>query len=69
MLTNDEDIHDITAATGISFDVLLHLFLSTKIIKYTVTSVVNWYIVLLTNIRDCTECHSNGVFKNGSNDI
>ena len=45
VLPKDEHLGDITAATGISFDLLLPLFLRTKIIKATVTTVMNWCTV------------------------
>ena len=50
MRPKDEHLGDITAATGISFDLLLPLFLRTKIIKAMVTSMVNLYTVSLTKL-------------------
>ena len=55
MLTNDEDLGDTTAATSISFYLLLHLFLRTKNLKYAVTSVVNWYTVSHTKLTEVAQ--------------
>ena len=50
ILTNYEYLGDIKAATCICFDLLIHLFLRTKIIKYAVTSMMNLYTVSLTTM-------------------
>ena len=52
MLSKDDDLGDIKAEMRISFDLLLHLFLRTKIIKYTVNFVVNWYTVSITSLTE-----------------
>ena len=52
MLPKDEHLVDITAETGIYFDLWLPLFLRTKILKAVVTSVVNRYTVSLTKIME-----------------
>ena len=64
MFPKDEHLGDITAATGISFDLLLPLFLRTKIIKATVTSVVNQYTVSLTMLMELAHSvTAMGMFK------
>ena len=47
-----QDLGDMTSATGIYFDLFLHLILSTNILKSMVTSVVNWYTVSLTKLTE-----------------
>ena len=64
MLTNDEYLGDITAATGISFDLLLQLLLRTKLLKYAVTSVMNWYTFSITNLTELAHIFTAiGFFK------
>ena len=55
MLNNDGDLRNITAATVIFFDLLLHLFLRTNILKYAATSAVNWYTVSLKKMTDLAQ--------------
>ena len=55
MLSKGKYLGDITAATDIQFELLLHLFLSTNMIKYALTSMVNWYTVSLTNLMEVTQ--------------
>ena len=52
MLSKDEYLGDITAATGIYFGLFLHLVLRTKLLKSTVTSVINWYTVSITKLTE-----------------
>ena len=64
MLPKDEHLGDITAATGIYFDLFLPLFLRSNIIKTTVTSVVNRYSVSLTKLVDLEQSvTAMGLFK------
>ena len=64
MLNNDEDLCDITAASCICFYLLLHLLLTTNILKSAVTSVVNWYNVSLTKLTDLAQSvTAMGLFK------
>ena len=64
MLTNNEVLGDITAATGILFDLLLHLFFSANIIKYAATYVANWYKVSLTKLTELEQSvTAMGLFK------
>ena len=64
MLPKDEHLGDITAATGIYFDLFLPLLLSTKILKATVNSVVNRYNILPTKIMEIAYSFSAmGSFK------
>ena len=63
-LSNDEDLGDITSATGIYFDLLIHLLLWIKIIKSEVTYVVNWYTFSLTKLTELAQSvTSMGLFK------
>ena len=50
MLSKDEYLGDITAATGIYFGLFLHFFIRIKLLKSVVTSVMNWYTVSLTKM-------------------
>ena len=50
MIIKDENVGDITAATGIYFYLLLTLFLRINFLKATVTSVVNWYNLSLIKL-------------------
>ena len=50
VLPKDEHLGDITAATGVSFDLFLPLFLRTKILNAKVTSVVNRCTISLTKL-------------------
>ena len=50
MLPKDEHLVDITAETGIYFDLWLPLFLRTKILNAKVTSVVNRCTISLTKL-------------------
>ena len=64
MLNNDEDLDYITATTGISFDLFIHLFLSTNIPKYAVISVVNWYTASLKKMKELEQIVTEmGLFK------
>ena len=64
MLPKDEHLGDIKSATSIYFDLLLPLFLNTKVIKATATSVVNWYTVSFTKLMDLTQSvTAMGTFK------
>ena len=68
MIINDEDLGDITAATDISFDLLLHLFLKNKILKSAVNSMVNWYTVSIKKLTEVAKSvTAMGLFNNGSN--
>ena len=55
MRPKDEHLGDITSATGISFDLLLPLFLRTKILKAMVNSMVNLYTVSLTKLIELAQ--------------
>ena len=55
ILPQDEHLGNITYATGIYFDLFLHLILSTNILKSMVTSVVNWYTVSLTKLTEVAQ--------------
>ena len=55
MLPKYENLGDITAATGIYFDISIPLFIRTNILKDTVTSVVNWYTVSLTKLMELAQ--------------
>ena len=55
MLPKDKYLGYIAAATGLSFGLLLTLFLGTKILKATVTYVVNRYTISLTNLMDLAQ--------------
>ena len=64
ILSKDEYLGDITAATCIFFDLFIHLILWTKIIKYAVTSVENWYTVSFKQMTDLAHSvTSMGLFK------
>ena len=63
-LSNDEDLGDITSATGIYFDLLLQLLLMTNILKSRVNFVVNWYNVSFTKLTELAHiATAMGLFK------
>ena len=55
ILPKDEHLVDITSAIGISFGLLVPLFLRTDIIKATITSVENWCPVSLTKLMELSQ--------------
>ena len=64
MLPKDKHLGDITAAKGIYFYLLLPLFLSIKILKAVVTSVMNMYTLSITNMIEFSHSvTSMGLFK------
>ena len=64
MLPKDENLGDITAATGNYFDLLLPFSLRTKILKAMVTSVVNKYTFSLTKLMGLAQSvTAMGLFK------
>ena len=61
MVPKDKNLGDITATADVYFDLLI---LRTKIIKDTVTSVVNWRTVALTKTMNIAQSvTSMGLFK------
>ena len=64
MFTKDEHLVDITSSTGVYFDLLIPLFLRTKFLKDTITSVVNRYTFSLINMMDLAQSFTAmGLFK------
>ena len=64
MISKDEDLGVITAATCISFDLFLHFFLRTNIIKSAVNSMVNLYTVSITYLTELAQSiTAMGLFK------